>query len=335
MKTSLVRRYALWLDTPEIQEETFQSCRQMPDILSRIDNMQGLNFLMDDLHNVYGSQAKNRQSDRLDKLARHICTNPRCANVIITGENINNMAIFSAHDRMFQVTVPQIPSHILQSMKKKINNMLPDTFMAELAAKFAETLMSNYSKVLTDIKTFINQYSTFGFEQPTTRISRHIQILRLVEFLYRTYMCHNSESLSCKNEFEESLQKNAKQQQALLIYHQENEEDINYIKAVFECLTAKDKYVHVCTSTDEYLPSSNTCLMENDYFFITSTALASALTKYLNKTVSMKKVAISLRDAGLLDTDTDALTKKKLGHRHYKINYTLLENSYKMIPDIY
>lgn len=91
----------------------------MSDILSQINHMQGLNFLMDDLHNVYGSQAKNRQSDRLDKLARHICTNPTGANVIITGENMTNIAIFSAYDRMFQVTVPQISSDILQDMKKR------------------------------------------------------------------------------------------------------------------------------------------------------------------------------------------------------------------------
>lgn len=251
LKTSLVRRYALWLDTPEIQEETFQSCHRMSDILSQINHMQGLNFLMDDLHNVYGSQAKNRQSDRLDKLARHICTNPTCANVIITGENMTNIAIFSAYDRMFQVTVPQISSDILQDMKKKINTKLPDTYMAELAAKFTKTLMSNYSKVLTDIRTFMNQYSKFGFEQPDTRIGRHIQVLRLVEFLYRTYMCDADEGLSCKNEFEESLRKN------------------------------------------------------------------------------------SLRDAGLLDTDTDALTKKKLRRRHYKINCTILKNLYEAIPDVY
>ena len=335
LKTSLVRKYALWLETPEKQEENFQSYSHMSDILSQIDNMQGLNFLMDDLHNVHGTQAKNRQNDRLDKLVRHICTNPQCANVIITGENMKNMSIFSAYDRIFQITLPPISADRLQAMKENMNGRLLNSLMAQIAELFAKKLMENYNKVLDNIQMFFKRYKPFGFENSTVRTGRHIMFLRLTEFLYRTYVCDQKDNLSCKKAFEVSLQVNADYQQKLLIYQRKTESDINYVKSIYECLNANDKYIHVCTSPHAYTPSDNTCLIEKANLFITSTALSVSLSKYLNMPVSAKKAALSLRDAGLLDTGTDTLTKKKLGRRHYKINYTLLENAYKMIPDIY
>ena len=328
MKTSIVRTYALWLDRPELQEINFQSSNRMPEIISRIDSLTGMNFLMDDLHNVYGSQVRNQQRNRLDRLTRHICNHSQCANVFITGESMKEMSIFSAYDRMFQISIPRMQPEMLQELKEKIVS-LPDSFMAHLAIKFASKLISDYDNLKNIIHKFSQNYVPFGYEDSTVRIARHIQFLRLVEHLYRIYMCDNNSRLSCKDEFEDALNKNAAYQQKILIQQRDVEENIDYIKSVYECLTANDTYIHVISDVNYYQPSDNTCLLENGYIYITSAALINSLLKYLNKPVRLADVSKTLDNIGILDRDLDTRTKKKKGCRHYAIHYGLLEKAYK------
>ena len=334
MKTSIVRKYALWLDRSELQEVNFQSCSRMPEILSCIDNLTGMNFLMDDLHNVYGTQAKNQQRDRLDRLTRHICNHSQCANVFITGENMKEMSIFSAYDRMFQISIPKLQPEMLQKLKEKINT-LPDSFMAQLAIEFARKLISDYNNLKDTIQGFFKDYVPFGCEDATIRITRHIQILRLVEHLYRIYMCDNNSSLSCKDKFEDALRKNAAYQQKILIHQRNAEEDIDYIKSVYECLTTNDVYIKVITDINRYFPSDDTCLFDNGYIYITSAALLNSLLKYLNKPVRLTDVSKALENAGVLDRDLDTRMKKKKGYRHYAIHYQLLEKEFKARSEIF
>lgn len=332
MKTSIIRKYALWLERPELQEINFQSSNKMPDILSRIDELSGMNFLMDDLHTLYGTQAKNQQRDRLDKLTRHICSNPQCANVFITGESMTDMSIFSAHDRMFQISIDHIPPEMLQTLKQKINT-LPDSFMAQLALEFARRLISDYENVMAKIHEFFANYKPFGYENPSTRISRHIQILRLVEYLYRIYICGNNDKLSCKDAFEKALSKNAAYQQKILLQQRRDEEPVNYVKAVYECLTANDRYITIITTVHNYQPSENVCLLENGYIYITSAALINSLINYLEIPVRLTDVSKALKNAGVLDCDQDCRSKKKKNVRHYAIHWALLKKSYEAIND--
>ena len=332
LKSSMVRKYALWSDHPHEQEINFQSSMRMPEILSRIDSLEGMNFLMDDLHNVYGSQAKNQLRDRLDKLVRHICDYPKCANLFITGEGLKDMAIFSAYDRMLQITIPSVTNEQLSQLKEKMS-YLPDSFMAQIVTKFVRKLVSAYDSVQTDIHSFFKQYKPFGFEDPSTRIARHIQILRLVEYLYRVYMCEGSSDFSCKCEFEKALKRNAILQQNALLHQRKSGEDIDYVKAVYECLSQDDMYVTIITNANTYFPAPDNCFLENDYIYITSAALISGLTDYLKVSVKLNEITRALKNAGILDTDSDTLTKKKFGKRHYVINMRLLEKAYESIPD--
>lgn len=287
LKTSITRMFALWLEHTQLQETNFQASQRMPAILSKIENLSGLNFLMDDLHNVYGTQAKNKQKNWLDKLTREICLDPKYANVIITGESISNMAIFSGYDRMFQVTIPKMESIKLDSLKKGMC-MLQNTFMPQLAALFAQRLLADYKNVFMHIRNFLGNYNPLGFEDATVRISSHIKFLRLSEYLYRIYICGNSEDLSCKIQYEHALAQNAISQQKALLQQRNREEDINYIQAIYQCMNAKDKYIYICTSSLEYKPSANACLYENGEIFITSSALTNSLSKYLGMPVKLK-----------------------------------------------
>lgn len=327
MKTSLVRKYALWLDHTELQESNFQSSSRMTKILNCVDELDGLNFLMDDLHDVYGTQEKNKQRSWLDELIRHICSQKKCANVFITGENLTDKCIFSELDRMFRVFMPQMDSEQLRELKQKINS-LADSFMARLAVEFTHRLMSDYENTLNDIRDYFAGYEDFGFEDASLRISRHMEILRLVEYLYRKYMCGSNERFSCRKQFEEALCKNAMRHQKDLL-QQRKDEDVNYIKAVYECLTAGDKYVKIISNAAKYICSAGTCLWEGDYICIMPDTLKHGLINYLGRPVNMKKVSEALNDAGVLDRDLDARTKKIKGHRHYVIPYELLEKLYK------
>lgn len=328
MKTSIVRKYALWMENPELQEANFQGSYRMPQVLSSIDALTGMNFLMDDLHNVYGSQAKNQQRDRLDKITRHICSHSQCANVFITGESMKGMGIFSAYDRMFQISIPKMQAEALQELKAKINT-LPDSFMPQLAMKFAGRLISDYDNLKCNIQDFFKHYAPFGYEDSTARTGRHVQFLRLVEHLYRIYMCNGSSSLSCKELFEMALKKNATYQQKLLAHQRKAEEDIDYIKSIYECLTEKDKYIRVITDIHVYQPSDSTCLFEGEYIYITSAALINGLSQYLDRAVRLVDVSKALANAGILNSDLDTNTKKKKGYRHYAIHYLLLEKAYQ------
>lgn len=49
LKTSITRMFALWLEHTQLQETNFQASQRMPAILSKIENLSGLNFLLDDL----------------------------------------------------------------------------------------------------------------------------------------------------------------------------------------------------------------------------------------------------------------------------------------------
>lgn len=331
LKTSMARNFALWLDHTEDQETNFQSGTRTTAVFSSIAAMSGLNFLMDDLHDVYGSQAKDSLKNRLDKLTREICLHPGYANVIITGESIKNMAMFSAYDRMFQVTIPKMSTDDFKNLKHRMNT-LSDSLMPRLAVFFLHRLIADYENIQKTIQDYLNNYQPIGFEDPTVRISSHIKFLRLAEYLYRTYICNSSHELSYKTPFENALKENALIQQKALLIKIRCEEDINYIKAFYECLTQKDKYIVVATSMADYVPSTNTCLLDNDRIFITRTALINSLSEYLEIPIKPRTIINELRDAGLLDTDSSAsFTKKKKNVRHYVIYYELLRKTYNSL----
>lgn len=245
---------------------------------------------------------------------------------------MTDMSIFSAHDRMFQISIDHIPPEMLQTLKQKINT-LPDSFMAQLALEFARRLISDYENVMAKIHEFFANYKPFGYENPSTRISRHIQILRLVEYLYRIYICGNNDKLSCKDAFEKALSKNAAYQQKILLQQRRDEEPVNYVKAVYECLTANDRYITIITTVHNYQPSENVCLLENGYIYITSAALINSLINYLEIPVRLTDVSKALKNAGVLDCDQDCRSKKKKNVRHYAIHWALLKKSYEAIND--
>lgn len=117
LKTTLVRTYALWFDKKSELEIGFYSRQRDQAILNTLDSLSGQNFLIDDLHKIKNANEERRQEHRLDIISRHVNAKMDCANVILTGETMENMGIFSCMDRIFQVRMPNMDAKQIEVKK--------------------------------------------------------------------------------------------------------------------------------------------------------------------------------------------------------------------------
>lgn len=153
LKTTLARIYAMWLDQEDGQETSFCALRRNKDILENIDHLPGQNFLIDDLHKMPNANEEKRQEHRLDIVSRHVDAKTDCANVILTGETLEKMGIFSCIDRIFQVRMPIMDALQIEDLKKCVSALHPNV-MPNVALAFAGVLVQNFDSVLNDIQMF-------------------------------------------------------------------------------------------------------------------------------------------------------------------------------------
>lgn len=330
LKTTLVRKYALWIRDREKQEISFWSNKRINDIIDAIDELSGQNFLVDDLHEAKSSYSAMRQNDRLDTVVRHIGERKKCANIIVTGESMKKMGIFSCQDRMLQVRIPRMNSEQLKELKEKIDSLCPD-FMSVLARKFLKKLLENYNTVKNDIKEFFEKEAGYDSDiNFDTRTYRHGLYLRLTEVLFRKYCVGNLSEESRSKQLYEALEKNYKIQQKELDSLKQCELDRDYVIDVANMLGAENKYLQSVSCRLEYVPNDENFLVDNGRIYITKIALCNGLIKYYGKVVSIKEVSNALHKVGILEEDSDARTKKLDGKRHYVISKRALELYYNM-----
>lgn len=186
LKTSLVRKLALWLSDKERQNFKFSSPMRTSRMLEEIDMLSGMNCLVDDFHSYEKSQDIQRQNKRLDDIVRHMESNPACANIILTGEHIQG--IFSCIDRLFIINIPRMTDGILTGFKGRLGG-IPDTFMASIAYMFAEKLIENIDEVKKDcLQHYQENSNNIPDNKNATRTFRHCSFIRLTEFLYCKYI---------------------------------------------------------------------------------------------------------------------------------------------------
>lgn len=189
LKTSLSKKFCLWLQDKTKQQTSFSSKRTTKRILEDMGQFPGLNYLVDDFHSYEKTQDIDRQNKRLDDIVRHLENYPDCANVLITGELIKG--IFSCIDRMLVLNIPKMS---------------------------AEALLNNMETVEEDCRNFYqeNCVNSASGDVDSTRTYRHCVFLRLTEFLYREYMCGGSGALSCKERLNKALESQYRIQQGLV-----------------------------------------------------------------------------------------------------------------------
>ncbi len=318
LKTSLVTLYALWLNM-DIQKIDFMSSFRMQDIEYKISTLAGQNLLLDDLHDTKSSYKKNRMKDRLDTVTRIISNNINNTNVFVTGESVKDMAIASTRDRMLEISVPKMDGRQLGKLKKD-KDSLSDSFMSGLAVSFVTELIKKYDKVVIDIKKFLSEYKPLECLDSSTRIPSHIKYIQMTEFLYRKYFCSGNEGQSCKNDLNTALEKQAKIQEKELI-EQEAEED--YI-VVFNAMI-DDKKINLETEKNLYYHGRDSALVHNNKIYITGEVLQKAFSEYYKRVIPRKVITDAFHNAGILEEDINARTKKFGNIRHYVISVAMLK----------
>ena len=325
LKTSLARKYALWLERRSEQEATFKDYGRFDDVLKRIDKLVGQNFLADDLHAASSRNGYERQNERLDVLCRHVSGAKQCAQIILTGERLDDMGIFSCRDRILQIKVPKMDSYELAERKKQLDGISFD-YTSGLAMKFAEVLIDNQETLRTDIEDFFQQaYAVDTEKDYSLRIPQHANYLKLTEMLYRKYLLNSSEEDSCKELLYEAIDKNYAIQRTELMQVR-NDEECDLIVELFNMLNGN---ILTCVrNMHQYQPNdvASLCyLLWNERICITKNILQTGMNRHLGKTCSAKMLSDAMHNAGILEEDTDSRTKKICTHRHYVINYDLLK----------
>lgn len=326
LKTTLVRLYALWLDASDEQEIGFDSPQRDSYILERIEHFQGQNFLLDDICKKEDANKSKRQENRLDIVSRHVSRKKNCANVIITGEPIEKMGIFSCMDRLFQVRMPKMNAIQIEELKEKVS-LLEKGIMPNIALVFAKSLMSNYEAVIHDIQSFYDQESinktvSTGY---ATRTYIHAMFIRMTKYLFGKYVC-DQEFYLIKDNLSSAVDKQIKAQEVELQKIRSKEEH-DYIAELYDILQAEGKYIKVADKST-YTNFKISCMLTEERIYITSEALKNALFNYYQEYINPKLVTDALHNNGILEEEPSSKGKQKnyQGIKHYVINRRMLVN---------
>lgn len=325
LKTSMVKKIALWLSDKGLQQFNFSSHERTSHMLEAMDRLSGMNYLVDDFHMYTKSQDIERQNKRLDDIVRHIESSPDCANAIVTGEHIQG--IFSCIDRMLVIHIPRMGSEKLASLKKELGN-IPDHAMSVIAYLFAQELIKHFDEVKENSMQFYqdNYMKTICDTSSPTRTFRHCCFIKLTEFLYCKYCCGSSEQLSAHDELYKALEKQYTIQQEQLRKLSISEQH-DYVLEVKDMLDAEEgKYLRIETDVEKYSDGIDSCILLNNQIYITRSALTYGMMRYYGATVDVNKVIRALEAGGILIRGTDALTKKLKGRRHLVIHLKLLKD---------
>lgn len=327
LKTTLARLYGEWGIKREEQEASFRDFRRMKDILKMVDEIPGQNFLVDDLHESHNSYAKEKQSEWLDIIIRHIGQQQNCANVIIMGESLEKMGIFSCKDRILQIRISKMDSDSLKEKKLALNGLARGD-MASIAQEFLGKIMCSYDEVRSLIKDFFAEHDFVEDVNYDTRTYRHGLFIKLTEQLFRKYMCHGLERESGKEALENALKRNYDIQQKELMWERKKDSGNDYVADVDVMLNAKDKYLKAISFITQYQNCN-----DNESFYvsagkvcITRSALQNGMMKFYRRAISVKEIVDALHNAGILEEDSNTRTKKFNGLRHYIISLEMLEN---------
>lgn len=322
LKTTLVTKICLWLSEKEKQRESFSSSLRTKRIFEKMNDFSGMNYLIDDFHAYESTQDIMRQNKRLDDIVREVENNPRCANVVITGEYLQG--IFSCIDRTFMVNIPKMQNDTLGEIKEKLAE-ISENEVAVIAFVFLQNLLSNLSEVKDMCLSFYEKERLdLNIEiDATTRTYRHTIFLFLTEFLFRKYLCDGSEEISCRKELKSAIEKQYKiQQRELKKYRYLEGQD--YIGDVYNMLQSRGKYLKCITNGRNYKDFVQSYLQCSSDVFITREALRYGMSQYYQRIISVDTIIKKLVEEGIIDRGTDTFTKKIANKRHYKIHTPMM-----------
>lgn len=341
LKTSLVRKYALWLDDTSHQEIGFYLTMRNDVLLNLLEVMSGQNFLIDDLRRVEDRVENMRQQKRLESLARHVHSVGECANVFITGESLADMGIFSCIDRTLQIKIPQMNIADIEALKKRMS-AVPDDFMRNLAFIFAERLMTNYHEVLSDIKGYYerNMNAVGQTEGYVTRIRKYAMFLKMTRFLFCKYCPECERGTDDDQAFDQALESQLTIQNAELQSLSGNMIKPDYVIDLFKILD-EGKEINIIHDRKKYLCDDSSCCVYQDKVYFTTKALEKVFLNHYGHYVNVKDIVRKLDSKGVLERESSSkgFQKNFKGKKHYVINvpvliYYLTEQGYSVTQEL-
>lgn len=324
-KTTMARIATCILEQEYLQELKFYQAPRPEMLEERIRMVEGMNLLIDDIFPATGQYSKARQADLLNIISRYGDKRGYKAGIIITAEHMPEKLILSGRDRIFQLDIPFMDSEEKTRLYNK-SRCIRSSLMAQVSENFVKSLMDNFDEVIKDITEFIQNYQPLEGLNADTRIGNHAEYLLLSEFLYRKYICDGNEEWSMRKQFEKVLGISAvKQHKAICRMVSGKETD--YTQAVYNMLTGGNKYLRMENNRDNYMPDGKNFLILDGKYYVTRTALQFGMIRYMERTVSMRKVSDALWDAGVLEVDNGgARTRKGFSNvRHYVISRQAIE----------
>lgn len=317
LKSSIIRKYALWLDE-EQQMQILQSPYTMRSLEKRIENLKGMNFLLDDYRDASGTSARDRQRNTIDNVVRWIDSQEENANLFITGEYLEGS--FSCQDRILGIEIPKKTGDELQVLKHQFS-LLDKKDMISIAAVFAERIAKNSENVVNKIRTYMCS-ATKDNIAGDYRFNNFISCIFATEMLYREFICSGNETLSNLPKLRSAMEDIASKQNRRLRMLIENGGKTDYVYCVAKALNSpklvfqKEKY---------NMDDQGAALVKDGLVIITSKNLKLLLQQqYPGRDIPLKKVIQALDEVDALESDKDKNGKKYLGRRHYCIRISSL-----------
>lgn len=322
LKTSIIRKYALWLDE-EKQMQLFQSSYTMRSLEKRIESLKGMNFLFDDYREANGATSKDRQRNTVDNIVRWIDVMEKNANLFMTGEFLEGS--FSCQDRTLGIEISKMSSEELQDLKLNFS-LLKKEDMISIAVSFAECMAKNSDDVIKEIKTFMcSAGATKETQTGDLRLENSLLCIMATEMLYRKYVCLGDETISGFPELRSAVANIGKKQRDRLHAIRKTGNQIDYVQWVAKAINNGN----LATDIENYsMDVTGSVLVKDDCAVITSGNLKYLLQqKFPDRTIHMKQIIQALDEMDALESDKDKLTKKILGRRHYFIRISVLHSS--------
>lgn len=332
LKTTLVSMMCLILDDIGQQKCTIRGHMRTAEICGRIDRLEGLYFLVDDVHPTATYQSQCQQEDRLDTIVRHISTYPNTADVIITAETDERLGRFSAQDRMFVIHLPKLTSEGLGEKKQQLDRLHPEV-MTLFIQRLAKALICDWDNALSIAEAFLHSKDKLPFPTDnTTRTPVFMENLIFAEQICSKYMFSGDEGLSHKEALISSLDTNYQLHLKKLTELRDEAYKIDYILELYEILDEESRKVKEGKGSMVYANESSyrtapvpkilyVNRLANSVYLITRDNLQLMLMNRLKHTIPINDVVKTLKNAGILQTYSDSgSTKKWFGQRHLTIS---------------
>lgn len=329
LKTSLARKYCLWVDWGSENEVLFTEKIYEREIIRKLDNLAGLCFLIDDLRRMTDSNENKNQMSRLDHIVRHVnAAHSDCANVVITGETLGDMGIFSCLDRIFQVKMQNLSVEEVESLKRKLSE-LPANLMRKIAVEFAKSLMRDVNKVNESIECFYqnNAFQPHATGEYATRTKRHAMFIRMAEHLFSQFCM----KLNMEEQLRSALEIQSKIYEVELVRKRVSEQPRDYVVDFYETFV-NHKVLPLYTNRYDYYRTHEeyAYLIERRRLYINTMALERGLKVCCGRHIAAQAVVKMLSEEGILidPSETGNVRGKqvKLGEKgwHYAFDLEML-----------